>query len=124
MDRHIVSRETGARHLQEQVRSIDAMNADTPGAAHRARANPDPGITDANEPAPAAASAENASPDDQAPSDVAQVDFNTLKLRPGMYLQAQSMAKSAVSYHAEFLGIIAGKGSGLVVWKSFARPSK
>jgi len=111
MDRHIGSRETGARHLQEQVRTIDAINVDPPGmAATRHRNGAAMSAADADRPVAPIVPSEKALPESQAPSEVTEVDFKTLKLRPGMFLQAQSTGKNVVNYHAEFLGIISGKG--------------
>ena len=112
MDRHIGSRETGARHLQEQVRSIDALGSDPPGPATHPRTGPAtcPVAAAAGEQESTGIATQTTSSDGPVPSEVAQIDFETLKLRPGMFLQAQSTAKSAISYHAEFLGIISGKG--------------
>ena len=43
-------------------------------------------------------------------SEVMQIDFKTLRLRPGMLLQVQPALEASARYDAQFLGIIDGKG--------------
>jgi len=109
MDRLEGSREYGARHLREQVQSIESVRPESAAVANRPAANP--GVTfgkssnDAN-------SRPQATTMSRGPtiSEVVRVSFKTLRLRPGMFMQAQSTGKGAPRYDAQFLGIIEGKG--------------
>jgi c-di-GMP-binding flagellar brake protein YcgR len=62
------------------------------------------------EKAPKTANQDQTMSNNPAVPEVVQVNFKTLRLRPGMFLQAQSLAKGEPRYDAQFLGIIEGKG--------------
>lgn len=110
MERHIGSLDAGARHLKQQVRSIDSIRHDAAGNAGHSRPNAAEPHRIVDVQASATPSHETWLPSLPAQSDVVQFEFRNLKLKPGMALQAQSMTKSAARYDASFLGIIEGKG--------------
>ena len=109
MERYIGSYESGAQHLQAQVRSIESIRPNST-AAGRSRLNPGEASKLADEKSLEAGSKDQATSSSPAAPEVVQVNFKTLRLRPGMFLQAQSMAKGEPRYDAQFLGIIEGKG--------------
>jgi len=104
MDRHIGAHESDARHLQEQVRSIDSIRPEPAGHSRRSPARGNSGENDN------IGTREKSLMTSPPISEVVQLDFKALRLRPGMFLQAQSSAKGAPRYDAQFLGIIEGKG--------------
>lgn len=105
MYRHMGARESDAKHLQLQVRSIDSIRPEI-SAAHRNAPSADGDASAAGQSEPNSASA----PPSSAPPNAEQINFKALKLRPGMIVQAQSTGKGAERYDAQYLGIIEGKG--------------
>jgi hypothetical protein len=103
MYRHMGARESDAKHLQLQVRSIDSIRPES-GAVHRNASSADQGALDASESSSGSEPASLPSPNGE------HIDFKALKLRPGMIVQAQSTGKGAERYDAQYLGIIEGKG--------------
>jgi c-di-GMP-binding flagellar brake protein YcgR len=99
------ARESDAKHLQLQVRSIDSIRPDV-GGAHRIASSTegDASATGQSESGSASAPTFASSPNSE------QINFKALKLRPGMIVQAQSTGKGAERYDAQYLGIIEGKG--------------
>ena len=109
MERYIGSCESGAQHLQAQVRSIESIRPKST-AVGRVRLNPGETSKSAGEKSPETGTKDQTMSSTPAVPEVVQVNFKTLRLRPGMFLQAQSLAKGEPRYDAQFLGIIEGKG--------------
>jgi hypothetical protein len=110
MERHIGSHASDAWHLREQVRSIESIRPGAAKVASRATMSQGRPNQAAGDKSPETAVQDQTMSNIPEVSEVVQVSFKTLRLRPGMFLQAQSMAKGAPRYDAQFLGIIDGKG--------------
>jgi hypothetical protein len=109
MESFIQSREPGARNLREQVRSINTIRPESAAAGSRPEMSQ--GKTgNAGEDNSGKMLQDNTSSGIPETTAVVQVSFKTLRLRPGMFLQAVSMAKGSPRYDAQYLGIIDGKG--------------
>lgn len=110
MDKYIGSRESVAKHLREQVRSIDTIRPESAVVISHPRSNAAATGRVEIEKAPQTPIPDPATTGIPANGEPVHVGFKTLRLRPGMFLQAQSMAKGQPRYDAQFLGIIDGKG--------------
>jgi c-di-GMP-binding flagellar brake protein YcgR len=99
---------SNARHLREQVRSIDSIRSERVAAGRLEAIRIETGST--GEKTPEQPIPETATPVGAEAPAIVQVGFKTLRLRPGMFLQAESTAKGAPRYDAQYLGIIEGKG--------------